>query len=50
MPLWKKVESPTMPTTLRGSPALTMPWAIDTPPPMHRMVSIRESGASVPRL
>ena len=31
MPEWKKVESPTMPTTLRGSPAFVMPCAMEMP-------------------
>ncbi len=39
-----------MPTTRRGSPAFVMPWAIEMPAPMQRMVSSRLSGAKAPRL
>ena len=48
-PEWKKVESPTMPTIFRLSPALAMPWARVMPPPMQRRASRRDSGGMTPR-
>ena len=55
MPLWKNVESPMTPKTLRSvwpvsSKALDMPMPMLKPPPIHTTLSSALKGAEPPRV